>query len=267
MLFLNKKMISVIIPTSSPSSYIEECLNSIDNQTISKEEFEVIIVLNGEKKPYLSYLMELLNQYNFCSKLLYTDVPGVSNARNIGMSNAEGEYICFVDDDDLVSNNYLEGLNRVCQSNTIAACNVIAFVKKLRDVKEDYISIAFENNLLNKTTSIFQKRSFLSTSWCKMIPVSIISGRKFELKFSIGEDALFMASISDKIQDIILTDSDVIYYRRLRNNSASRTIYPRKVIFRNKYLLIKEYMKLYMKSPLKYNLLLFVSRIIAVIKN
>ena len=50
------KKISVIIPSFSPSFYIQDCLNSISNQTFGYDEFEVLIVLNGPKEPYWEYL-------------------------------------------------------------------------------------------------------------------------------------------------------------------------------------------------------------------
>ena len=88
------KKISVIIPTYSPSDYIQECLNSIACQTLEYVAFEVIIILNGPRDPYWKYLDDLLKTYTFCSRLLYTDILGVSNARNIGLKHARGEY-CF----------------------------------------------------------------------------------------------------------------------------------------------------------------------------
>lgn len=48
--------ISVIIPTYAPKDYLWECLGSLENQTLSKDEFEVILVLNGEREPYESLI-------------------------------------------------------------------------------------------------------------------------------------------------------------------------------------------------------------------
>ena len=48
--------VSVIIPSFRPGAYVIECLDSIINQTLRRDDYEVIIVLNGEKEPYLSML-------------------------------------------------------------------------------------------------------------------------------------------------------------------------------------------------------------------
>ena len=85
--------ISVIIPTHKPQRYIEVCLRSLDAQTLDKNRYEVLIILNGEKEPYYSTIQHLLDSYELNGRLLYTDVAGVSNARNIGLDNAEGNYI------------------------------------------------------------------------------------------------------------------------------------------------------------------------------
>ena len=59
--------ISVIIPTYAPKDYLWECLDSLENQTLSKDEFEVILVLNGEREPYESMIQKKLPEYSFVS--------------------------------------------------------------------------------------------------------------------------------------------------------------------------------------------------------
>mgnify|MGYP000013529029 CR=1 FL=1 len=81
--------ISVIIPTYAPKDYLWECLGSLENQTLSKDEFEVILVLNGEREPYESLIRKKLPKYSFASTLLYSTPNGVSRARNHGMEKAQ----------------------------------------------------------------------------------------------------------------------------------------------------------------------------------
>ena len=51
--------ISIIIPTYKPGPYLKDCLESINNQTMNKKCFEVIIVLNGVIKPYIECIYNL----------------------------------------------------------------------------------------------------------------------------------------------------------------------------------------------------------------
>lgn len=103
--------ISIIVPTYKPDYYIWECLESLKNQSLDREKYEVLIILNGEKESYYSNIKNWIEKNkveNF--EILYTKISGVSNARNIGLDNSRGEYIVFIDDDDYVDRNYLEEL-------------------------------------------------------------------------------------------------------------------------------------------------------------
>ena len=112
---MNDIDISVITPTYKPGSYVWECLDSVYNQTFSGKRYEVIIILNGCNEPYYSQIEEYISSHSDrCAfSLIQTDVPGVSNARNIGIEKSNGTYLTFVDDDDVISENYLEELLNV----------------------------------------------------------------------------------------------------------------------------------------------------------
>ena len=101
--------ISVIIPTYRPGAYIFECLDSLRHQTLPKNQFEVIVVLNGERNPYEEQLFEYSQKYSdVASQVLYSEEKGVSNARNIGIKHALGKYISFQDSDDFYHYDKLE---------------------------------------------------------------------------------------------------------------------------------------------------------------
>ena len=121
------KEISVIIPTYKPQDYLWQCLESLERQTVSKTLYEVVIILNGCKEPYYSNISNHLKDYTMDVRLLQTDEAGVSYARNIGIENAQGKYVTFVDDDDWVSLDYLSELYRCAPTNHgIVAANVKA---------------------------------------------------------------------------------------------------------------------------------------------
>ena len=95
-------LISVIIPTYKPKAYLWECLDSIANQTISSQNYEVIIVLNGCTEPWAGELEKYIssNMSGLNVNFVNCEEGGVSNARNIALNLAKGEYITFIDDDD-----------------------------------------------------------------------------------------------------------------------------------------------------------------------
>ena len=79
--------ISVIIPSYKPGEYIKECLSSLKRQTLSADDFEIVVVLNGCDAPYQSVLEKYIQEENIVNAhVIHTDTPGVSNARNVGCS-------------------------------------------------------------------------------------------------------------------------------------------------------------------------------------
>ncbi len=257
-------MISVIIPTYKFQDYIWECLQSLEKQTLNPDEFEVIIVLNGSSPSYHS----LLQEYIACKcsiasrvRILYIDIAGVSNARNIGLDAARGEYILFLDDDDVVSSNYLEKLYCLAAPHTVVVSNVLAFKYSISEKIEDYLTFK-----RNKRYGLFFNRCYLSNACCKLIPRVIIGNKRFDVGFCNGEDALFMFAISDKIAHLVKASEDCIYYRRLREGSASRG--KKKTSQRVKGIIQQQlaYTSLYICGFYRYNFFLYLSRLLAVLK-
>lgn len=253
--------ISIIIPTYKPGSYLKDCLESINNQTMDKKCFEVIIVLNGVIKPYIEYIYSLTKMYDFNSVVIPTETPGVSNARNLGLSRTQGEYVCFIDDDDKISPSYLENLYSKATPNNIVASNVKAFYNNSNKTENDYIASAYKK-LLNKNSplSVFKGRKFMSSSCCKIISRRIIQDVRFDTNLKIGEDSVFMAKISKKVKSIVLSDSSAIYYRRLRAGSASRVKQPILKKCNIVCKLLKKYTKMLTPS---YNIPFIATRIVA----
>jgi glycosyltransferase involved in cell wall biosynthesis len=255
-------MITVIIPTYKPEHYLFECLLSLKSQDI--KQFEIIIVLNGEKDPFYSKIAKWITDLNLSQCILiYTDKKGVSNARNIAIDVAKGRYISFIDDDDKISSNYLSGLIEKIDDSSVCLSNERTFNDSF--LKKGTLAQKFDK-LKNKKTSIVSSRSFFSTACFKMIPVNIIGTHRFNTNFVNGEDALFMALISDKIKSIRFAGEDVVYYRRIRENSASRRKRSFFLRLKNAINLFFAFGKIYFSSPLKYNILFFATRFVAVFK-
>ena len=262
--------ISIIIPTYKPQDYIWECLDSIRNQTFSKENFEVILVLNGCKEPYYSQIQEYIDK-NFVGynvNFIQTDQGGVSNARNIALDVAKGEYITFIDDDDYISPKYLEELYQAAAPKIVSLSNAVAFIDG--DIKNNFsfaLSREFEQKSSREIQPLLIGRRYFAGPWMKLIHNSIIRDKKFDIRFKNGEDSIYMFLISDKIESVRFTSSNAIYYRRYRENSAvtqKRTIAQR---FINAMKMIWEYIKIYAKSPHTYNFGFFFTRILGTLKS
>lgn len=263
--------ITVIIPSYKPDEYIKDCLKSLGEQTLNVSRFEIIIVLNGCNEPWFSQIRIFIEKYLLQNNVyvIQTDTPGVSNARNIAINRAKGKYIAFIDDDDIVSPAYLESLIKSvdCSPNDTIACSDVRTFDSENNIDTDYISRAYTKavNYPDKN-DILDRRSFLSSSCCKLIPRSIIGYRRFNTDIAVGEDALFMATISDKINNIIPASSDAIYYRRIRPGSVTRNKKPIAHTLQRKKSLVWNYVKLLVSGFPRYNLLFIITRLIAVVK-
>lgn len=260
-----EKKISIIIPTYAPQDYLWECMDSLERQTLGKEQFDVWLILNGDKLPYYSLLQERLKSYAMEVHLLYCDQRGVSAARNLGINHSQGEYLCFIDDDDLVSDTYLELLLEHSSSNGIAASNVVAFKDELSHKESHYLTDAYSNYDERRKYDLVRHRSFLSTAWCKLIPRELVGDFRFDTHLAFGEDAFFMFKLSPSIQQISITPERAIYYVRKRETSASRSKSNRRVKRNTELRLLAMYTKEYVAHHRKYSFLLYVTRIMATV--
>lgn len=259
--------VSIIIPTYRPGSYLWDCIESLQRQSLSHDQFEVILVLNGEKDPYYSNIEERLNNINLPIRFFYISSSGVSRARNYALDKALGQYIAFIDDDDRVSPDYLKELLQMANmggGRSVVCSNVKTFDQEM--VGSDYISNAYSTMQSSKKEfSLFAYRHFLSSSCCKIIPADTIGDCRFPETICVGEDAYFMASISNRIKNIILAPQSAIYYRRLRLGSASRKKERTVDKLKRKWHLLVQYVQLYINGFPRYNLPFFLSRIVAII--
>lgn len=259
--------ISVIIPTYKPQDYFGECLDSLYSQTIQKDKFEIIVILNGCNLPYRQNIENYIESHpDICISLLQTDIPGVSNARNLGIEASNGEYITFIDDDDIVSPTYLTSLLNVSSPTCIGCANSYAFVDDISECKPNFLRKAFVK-CYGQSFSLFGYRKFLSPPVVKMIHRNIIADARFPVTFRKSEDSIFCMLLTPRIKDMKLTDDSAIYYQRKRQGSVMRTRNSRIKEIWHFLKLEFEYIKLVLKHPLRYNYVFVMSRMVAAIWN
>ena len=102
-----KDLVSVIVPVYNTESYLERCYDSIRLQDSSL--WELIIVDDGSTDNSVMLTREYIKKYSLDKqmRIIQADHGGAGAARNIGISAANGEYICFVDSDDFVTSTYI----------------------------------------------------------------------------------------------------------------------------------------------------------------
>lgn len=152
-------VISVIVPCYNQAQYLDECLQSVLNQTY--QNWECIIVNDGSPDN-TEEVAEKWTEKDLRFKYLYKENGGLSSARNAGIEIAEGEWILPLDADDKIGNHYLELAEKEFDNDyTIIYCEAEFFGEKIGkwelptfEIKE----MAFQN-------IIFCSAFFLKNTW------------------------------------------------------------------------------------------------------
>lgn len=255
--------VTVIVPTYKPGRYLWDCLDSLKNQTFPKDDYEVIVVLNGCEDPWKSEIEKYLAERQLGNfRLIHTLAAGVSNARNLALDAATREYIAFIDDDDFVSPSYIEELYACASKDVISLCYPLSFKDGTADYLPYYIT---DNYIKGNGTDTFpyeKARRYFSGPVYKLIHRDIIGNRRFDTSFKNGEDSIFMFAISDKFSKVRFTSQDAVYYRRVREGSALQREKKTSEIIRNCCNMVVAYTKIFFSHPKRYKIAFYITRIL-----
>ena len=254
--------ISVIIPTYKPEGFLWECLTALDRQSLEHTRFEVLVILNGPKEPYQTQIADFIKKHpSLLCKLIYNEEKGVSLARNRGLDEAKGEYICFIDGDDLVTETYLEELWAIVSPQTVALPYICAFDDETDIRHSIYITEDFKESVRNIPFDTVRRYFYICAA--KLIHRSIIGNRRFDVTLRNGEDSQFMMLISDAIRKAAFTSSNAKYLYRQRSDSA---FYVNKSVlyhFTNMVERLYKATKIYVATPSSYSFRFYVTYLMA----
>ena len=155
---MEKKMkVSVIVPTRNRATYLEKMLESLLEQSVSKDEFEVIVIDNGSTDTTKNVCFQKKNCFPHF-KYILEKKPGLHAGRNRGFVEAKGEYLLFADDDVIASSTWIEGIVEGFEHENVALVggNIIP---KFETSKPEW----FTDFIINKNQ--FKIVSQLSVIW------------------------------------------------------------------------------------------------------
>ena len=109
--------VSVIIPVYNAEKYLQQCISSIANQTM--KDIEILVINDGSTDNSLNILDELSQKYKGTLKIFDKENGGAGSARNIGIENASGEFIKFVDADDYLKADILEKMYNIAKEHNV----------------------------------------------------------------------------------------------------------------------------------------------------
>lgn len=219
---LNKNMIkkvTIIIPCYNIAEYLSDCLGSIQNQTYPS--IEIILINDGSTDKTPEICDEFVRKNNN-AKVFHINNSGVSNARNLGIKESTGDYITFVDADDMISPDYIKSLYQAIQVSK----SDIVYCKETHFSSLNFQALKSEecNNKFYDISSVsdFDYCGLMthSTVWGCLFSRKIVSDLSFRTDIFIAEDSLFFNSAIIKANKIGFLDA-TLYYYRIRNDSAT----------------------------------------------
>ena len=222
-------LLSVVLPVHNTGKYLEKCVESVYQQGLDLHDFEVILVNNASTDNSLE-ICHLLEEKHPNILVIDTKVPGVSNARNLGMQKAQGRFVHFVDSDDCL----LVGMYDV-------------YKQSAEKDDPDLIVSGIDNYYETDGTHIVQKPSekqllcekeamcacirimtpeekiwLLNVVWNKWYKLESLKKicAAFDATLKVGEDFVFNCSVYPRLQSCsILPQAFYLYYHR-NNRSA-----------------------------------------------
>lgn len=221
-------LISIVIPVYNAEKYLEQCLNSIKDQTY--KNFEVILVNDGSIDHSESICMDFVKvdtRFKYFTKVN----GGASSARNFGLDHVTGDFITFIDADDWVDENHLEVLiNNIKDNNSDM---VVSSIKKF-DMSNNFHFRMYSNqekyllnyNKLNREEFlvILPKLILANNSYkiavSKLFKKELVSDIRFDESIIYGEDLEFFFKLYLNINSISYID-EVTYVYRLHDESSS----------------------------------------------
>lgn len=218
--------ISVIIPVYNVENYLKECLDSICTQTLT--DIEIICINDGSTDNSLNILNEYAKKDSRI-KIISKENGGQATARNLGIKEAQGEYIAFVDSDDFIEPKMLEKLYKKSKENNldIAMCKISTYNNQTRKIKDNvwYYMLGvfrdFEKDIFtHKDTKEFTC-NIAVTPYNKIYKTSLLIDNNILFPEGlIFEDEKFFYDVYLRAKKISLIDEFLYYYRVNRKGST-----------------------------------------------
>ena len=216
--------LSIIVPVYNLERYIAATLESLLSIRFSYE-YEIVVINDGSEDKSEAVIKKY--QHKHSNIVLYTiENQGVSTARNLGVKNARGQYITFVDGDDTVESDFFEKAVRELDSGRydFVQGNFIT-INCCRKLNSQFSDVDVE---ISDTKSIlelfFSPRKIIhNTVWGKVFCADIAKNTFFDSSISVSEDQKYIFDIICKAKRIkIMKEQAINYY--LRDSSVIHTM-------------------------------------------
>lgn len=227
---MEQDLISVIIPVYNVEKYFKRCIDSVLRQNYSN--IEIIIIDDGSKD----------NSGNLCDEcakkdsritVFHKENGGLSSARNFGLERVSGEYVCFIDSDDFIHENYISFMYDKIIKNDADIC----YCKSTKFTDD----VQIKNEIENEKTVVIEKEEaikqlLLNDGIIKnYIPLALYKKSLFDnIRFPEGsnfEDIATTYKILDASKKIIVNNK-ILYYYFINNDGITQKMKKQDIIDR-----------------------------------
>ena len=215
---MNSRLVSIIVPAYNAERYLEQCIESLRAQTHTNIE---IIIINDGSTDRTADIMYKFSQADGRVKIFSKSNAGVSAARNDGLNIATGEYICFVDADDYLANDFVEYLLEIAEKTRAEFVVSKSWFTKKDEKQEDIQTI--ESLTSEDATALLLSPEVIVSCGNKMYRRDFIERNQLRFLNTLfyGEGLHFIIMSAQAAKVVGVGNRKVYYYRR--NNELSAT--------------------------------------------
>lgn len=219
--------VSVIIPAYNAADHIDETLDSLKNQDF--ENFELVIVNDGSTDNTLDIIESSLGDSGIRHKVISQENRGVGSARNAGIENADGKYIVFVDDDDIVAENHISCLFGKIQGNDASFTEMLKITERgeIIDGQQLYLAIEGKSRISARDLIGLELRMEIPFSFCQLMYRKDLIESRFSERAIYGEDTDFALRNLIGMKSIGICDTPTYFYRQRRDSATGKADFRR----------------------------------------
>ena len=218
MIMQENKLVSVIVPIYNAEKHLQECVESVLRQTYSKLE---IILLDDGSEDISLQICETIANSDKRVQVYHHENRGVSATRNRGIDLAQGDYMVFVDADDIIEADMVESMLLVAKKNYLILGNSDMILEN--SMVSVHKKQCKEKTMTKKYFWHLYEKGLLNPPWGKLYESEIIKKNiRFKEDISLGEDLLFNLGYIKHVDGFIYLDETYYHYRQIDDSLSHK---------------------------------------------
>lgn len=213
------KVVSIVVSVYNVERYLAECIESILKQTY--RNIEILLIDDGS----LDNSGKICDNYaekDSRIKVIHKENGGASSARNVGLEEAKGEFVMFIDGDDFVDEHYIEKMYNNSQKNNsdLVFCGYWKYIDGKNEQAQENLPKSIDVNIKNKafikffSAFISYKNNIMGCCWRILYKKKILKDVRFNEQIRIAEDLLFVLQVILKANTLSFISEGLYFYRQ-----------------------------------------------------